>query len=101
MTRIWFFRAKWASPSSWVAAGSYSLLKRRMRRMRGGFKGADGARSVLVKLKGEKQLLLEIMAYLEKEYIAIPTCQLRKNDRERGYHIFIIVLGRRKGADLR
>jgi len=68
---------------------------------RGILKGADGPYSVLIKLKGERQLLLDIKRYLEKEFIAIPTSQLRQNDRDPGVHMFIVVLGRREGVDLR
>jgi|GEM_PF-6951145 len=63
---------------------------------RGIFRNADGSRSVLVKLKGERRLLLDIKASLEREYIAIPTSRLRQNDRDLGVHMYIVVVGRRE-----
>ncbi|RLC73474.1 MAG: hypothetical protein DRI26_00775 [Chloroflexi bacterium] len=65
---------------------------------RGIFEGADDNRSVLVKLKGERGLLLEIKRHLEERFIAIPTSQLRPNDRDPGVHIFIVIVGRREEA---
>jgi len=64
---------------------------------KGIFSGADdGGRSVVVKLKGERELLLKIKNHLENEFITIPTSRLRRNDADAGVHIYLLVLGGRR-----
>lgn len=59
--------------------------------MRSRFQRGSSGRCV-VKIKGPRDLLLEVQRVLEDAFIAFPTGRPKPNDEDDGYHIFLMVL---------